>query len=414
MKNLPIRGSSFLVLFISIFLFGTHTRGATQFDAPQSGGKLSAPAAATATSVSSDSVAPEVQRAVDNAIKERLKDSKVVDMETSEAIAARLSGWAKLFAYFVGVPLAVLAATLGILGLRTFKDFSSSVAQARTEILERFESSRREAEKIAQDFKDLRAKLAESEALASEVQKLSQKVARIEDVVRFKPSSSLTPALKQDLNETLQSYYRYLKTVGLSLSLKPPTVLVDPKDLNAYYIPDPENRIVLHPELASFPDVALREFNHHVLSSVNPEWIKGSDLAGLESGLADYLASSFLDHSDFGRDAWLVFQKHSPGILLPDRNLNNNRSFSELQGEPDKYQFYGTVWGGAFWELRELFGREATDKLLLATWKECDVTAAEGKIDIFPSELLRQDKGSNRGKHAAKIRQVFLKRGLSL
>jgi len=414
MKSPTIRIIAWFILCTSISLFAAHTRAVDRFGALQSAGKPAAVVATPSNPGPPDSVAPEVQRAVDHAIRERLKDSKVVDMETSEAIAARLSGWAKLFAYFVGVPLAVLAATLGLLGLRTFKDFSSSVVKARAEVLERFEESRKEAEKIAQDFKDLRAKLAESEALASEVQKLSQKVARIEDVVRFKASDSLTPSLKQDLNDTLKSYYTYLKSVGLSLSLKPPTVLVDPKDLNAYYMPAPDNRIVLHPELASFPDVALREFNHHVLSGVKPEWMKGADLAGLESGLADYLASSFLDRSDFGKDAWLVFQRHSPGISIPDRNLSNHRSFSEIEGEPNRHQFYGTVWGGAFWDLRESLGREVIDKLLLAAWQECDVKAAEEKLEIFPRELLQQDKSHGGGKHSAKIRQVFRKRGLDL
>ena len=49
-------------------------------------------------------------------IEERLKDTKVVEFETAEAIAKRVVGWAKLFAVVVGVPLSLLIITLALLG----------------------------------------------------------------------------------------------------------------------------------------------------------------------------------------------------------------------------------------------------------------------------------------------------------
>jgi hypothetical protein len=404
----------------ALMLSAIPTRGAgTQ--APQSTEKparaqAQQPSLATPNSAApADAVSPDVRRAVDDAIKDRLKDSKVVDVETSQAIASRLADWAKLFAFFVGIPLALLAATLGFLGFRTYSDFSARVTTARDDALKRLDESRKEAETIAKDFEALRAKLAEITSLASQVQELSQKVARIEDVVRFKASPSLTPALKQSLNQSLKDYYDYLKTVGLSLTIRPPTVVIDAKDVNAYYVPAPKNRIVIHPDLAPYPDAPLREFTHHVLSSLKPAWKKGApDVAGLESGLADYLPSSFLDRSDFGRDIWPIFQRHIPGLPTPSRDVNNQRSFSEISMNEDEHHKYGTVWGGAYWELRRVLGRQTIDKLLLAAWSEFDLAASADDITVFPRELLHQDAVLEAGTHSPKIRDVFQSRGLTL
>ena len=358
---------------------------------------------------------PEVQRAVDEAINARLKDSKVVDVETSQAIASRLAEWAKLFAFFVGIPLAICAATLGFLGFRTYSDFSTRVNNARDDALKRLADARTQAETIAKDFEALRARLAEINALASQVQALSQKVDRIEDVVRFKASPGLTPTLKQHLNQTLKEYYAYLKSVGLAVTLRTPTVVIDAKDLNAYYVPAPKNQIVIHPELAPYPDVALREFTHHVLASLNPAWKEDTaDPVGLESGLADYLPSSFLDRSDFGTEIWKVFAHHSPGAQIESRELHNRRSFSEIEKGKTEHHSSGTVWGGACWELRESLGRSLVDKLLLAAWKDCDLSATSSDLATFPRELLRQDAMLDAGKNSAKIREVFRGRDLDL
>jgi hypothetical protein len=42
----------------------------------------------------------------------RIKQEKVVEIETAEAIATRLSTWANLLGVFVGIPLALLVKIL--------------------------------------------------------------------------------------------------------------------------------------------------------------------------------------------------------------------------------------------------------------------------------------------------------------
>jgi hypothetical protein len=378
-------------------------------EAPQLQGSSAANPASTRTL--QDTVPADLRRAIDAAIKDQLKDSRVVDVETSQAIATRLVDWAKIFAFLVGVPLAILATVLGFLGVRTYKDFTARVAAARDEAMQRLETAKREAESISKEFEALRNKLTETTQLAAQVQELTHKVARIEEVVRFKASRSLTPDLKESLERVLQEYHAYLKSIGLSAALRPPTIVIDDKDLNAYYdLRGKKNQIVLHSKLAPYPDAPLREFTHHVLSSLKPEWRRAvKDPFGLESGLADYLPSSFLGRSDFGKDIWPIF-----GGEVPDRNLKNNRSFSEITiGEFNQHS-NGTIWGGAYWELREALGKHTMDKLLVAAWKEVDWRASRDDLAVFPTELLHQDELHEQGAQSVKMRAVFKSRGLTI
>jgi hypothetical protein len=403
------------VVAVSGVVSGVQKQGADSDRNPASAGKAAGAAqrGSATPAPAQEAVSPEVQRAIDNAIRERLRDSKVVDVETTQAIASRLSEWAKLFGFFIGIPLAILAASLGFLGFKTYKDFSSAVARARQEVLQSLNKSREDAKKVEEELLALKTQLQESSALASQVRELSQKVARIEDVVHFRATPSLTPELKEALKNTLESYYNYLKGVGLSLSLKTPTVVISEKDLNASYDPM-KNRIMIHPEIAAYPDTALREFTHHVLIGLNHEWAADVDIGGVESGLADYLPSSFLGRSDFGKDLWPVFERHNKGSKVPSRNLKNNHSFAEIDMKQIQPHRYGTIWGGAFWELRESLGQEITDKLLLAAWKELDIEESKTSLKAFPLAIIHQDKILESGKYSAEIRKVFQGRKLAL
>jgi hypothetical protein len=232
----------------------------------------------------------------------------------------------------------------------------------------------------------------------------------MEKVVQFMASPDLTPSLKNALNQTLSEYHGYLKSIGLTLEHRAPTVVINAKQLNAYYLPAPKNQIVIHRDLAPFPDAALREFTHHVLSSLNTVFsTDAGDPVGLESGLADYLPASFMNKPDFGHDMWPVF-----GVEVTNRNLENTRSFSELQIGKTELHDAGNIWGGALWELRESMGRETIDKLALAAWAAFDLSAADHDVAAFARELLHRDQLLEAGKYATTIREVFASRDLDL
>jgi hypothetical protein len=381
------------------------------------------------------SMSAEIRRAVDDAIRERLRDSKVVELETSQAIASRLSEWAKLFGFFIGIPLFLFAAWLGAVGFKSYKDVKAIIDSAREDVTRTFDKARQDANnasdvanKTAEEVREIRAKaqedaqrfqedlqkfrekLQEVGALVPQMQELSQKVATIENVVRFKASRSMTPELKERVNQTLKHYYNYLKSVGLSRKLRAPTVVIDRKDLNAYYVGMPKNQIVAHPDLIEQPDVVLREFTHHVLLELKTGFDWSKDEIGLESGLADYLPASFTGDPDFGKDIWPIFERQDAGLKVASRNLKNQLRFSKISRISPHQN--GTVWGGAFWELREALGRETLDTLLLAAWKAVDFADYRGDLEVFPRELVKQDAALNAGAHEKEIHRVFESRAL--
>lgn len=353
-----------------------------------------------------------VQREIERAVSTRLKEQKVMEMEAAQAVVTRLSDWAKLFGVCVAVPLTLLGVVLSIMGIRTYSDFSSRVSQAREEALKPLKEAKQESDRLNQETKDLRAQVEANRALVSQVQGLSQRVDQIERVVQFKSSASLTPGLRQSLESTFSSYYAYLKSLGFSLTGPVPRVFVDPKEsMNSYY-DRPNNQIVISPELAQFADSPLREFTHYALTTLRPstKTVYIVPVDGLESGLADYFPGSFTNNADYGREIWELIRRKL-GVQVPDRRLDNHRSFSELKPNTELHDA-GNIWAGAFWQLRQTIGQGLTDRLLLASWKSFDVSKFGGDVTVYPRELEKQDEVMEGGKHAQDIRKVFTERGL--
>src|SRR5438067_1588980 len=73
---------------------------------------------------------------VDSAVAAKIKDAKVLEIETTQAIVSRLTEWAKLFGYFLAIPLTLLLATLPALGIHRYSDFNTQIAEARKQALD--------------------------------------------------------------------------------------------------------------------------------------------------------------------------------------------------------------------------------------------------------------------------------------
>ncbi len=118
---------------------------------------------------------------IKNAIKEQLKDQKVVEIEIAQAIASRLSAWVKLFAFFVGVPLAIFAIVLGFIGFKEYTDLSKKVAivkdelgRAENDVLARLKKASKEADKVDKDVKDLSVVNERLRNISSQVKQLQK------------------------------------------------------------------------------------------------------------------------------------------------------------------------------------------------------------------------------------------------
>ena len=81
-------------------------------------------------------VSSQISIEVDRAIESRFQQQQVVEIRTAQNVATRLQRWATLFGWAVGVPLAILALTLGGLGITTYADFRGRVTKALGEVEE--------------------------------------------------------------------------------------------------------------------------------------------------------------------------------------------------------------------------------------------------------------------------------------
>jgi N-acetylmuramoyl-L-alanine amidase len=67
-------------------------------------------------------------------LKEELKDQKVVEVEIAESVADRVTNWAKLAGFFVGIPLALTVVVLGGFGVYKVSDLWRLIGEAEKRV----------------------------------------------------------------------------------------------------------------------------------------------------------------------------------------------------------------------------------------------------------------------------------------
>ncbi|MDN0075101.1 zinc ribbon domain-containing protein [Crenobacter sp. SG2303] len=358
-----------------------------------------------------------VKDQVRDVLKETYKDNKVIEVEVTEAIAARLFEWAKMLAFLVGIPITVFLLVLGVLGIRTYSDFTSQVKTAQTEIADRLVQAQKRADKLKTEgdnlnaeYDKLRTQLAESKELATQVRSLSDRVDKIGEKLGFTSSSNLTPEVRRRLEAAFGKFQLYLQNLGYQA--KGGDVQLDIRETMtsgaiSYY--DPAGRkLVIDKKYSSVPDVLFREYMHAVLYSKGgvPSDPEGKLWAyyGIESGLATYFPCSFNNNPRFA-------QINAAATW----NLSKHRSFNELRAGIGFAMADGAeIWGGAFWEMRELLGQATADKLLFDAWFR--LRAEEVGNDrgaAFVRQLLEVDRATG-STHRAQIINIFAGRQLTI
>jgi hypothetical protein len=341
------------------------------------------------------------QEFLDSTLEDRVKeifyknyrDQKVVEIETTQAIADRFLGWSKLLGVVAGIPIALLLVVLSVLGIKTYADFTKQVNNVRAEVTADLTAARdnavklkqdgdklkQDGEALASDYQKLRDKFADTAALGEQVKNLSEKVAVLERLARFQT---------------------YITALGPQGAAGPISVDVREKMDNtgmiSYYDPD-KRMMVIDSKYASEASIIYREYMHQVLY---PKGISENapHYYAIESGLAWYLPCSFIGDPN-------------PAKKVSPWDLTRKRQLAEMKSDIPSAMRDGTeIWGGAFWELRQRLGQSTTDKLLFAAWfaiSADDVKADRGAS--FVRKLLELGKP-----HEGDIRAVFTERGFSL
>jgi tetrahydromethanopterin S-methyltransferase subunit G len=354
-------------------------------------------------------------------LKEQTKEQKLLEIETAQSVVTRLSDWGKLFGLVVGIPLALLAVVLTILGIKTYGDFTNSVEAAKKEALRQMQAEAtakvqevaKEGQALSADIKAIRT---EVESNRGDLKNLTKRVQGIEEKVEFK--SKVSPDLQEKLQRALTAYQRYFKKLGYRPTTDHVTVDVSKDAIPgaiSYYVPE-TNTLVIAEAYGNDPDIMLREYSHHVLYSKptieavsNPErtWA----YMAIESGLANYFVCSSKDNPAFGETT-------SQRLQLPGKNwsLQNNRRFAELKPGWRYVMSDGAqIWGGAFWDLRQKLGQDVADRLLYRTWFALEATdVGSNDPKRFLNVLLKTDSLDAGTNHSNEIKAVFKERGLEL
>jgi len=184
----------------------------------------------------------------------------------------------------------------------------------------------------------------------------------------FEPTDVLTHPLQATLQKLLDEYVAYLDRIEFPKTDKRVTIKVDKLSMaNAYYSSS-DNTILIDHRLVDDPVVALREYSLHVLASraAPPRQGRYGQYDAIESGMADYLACTFLNNPKVGELAAKVSDAKAPYI----RTLLNERKFSEFKiiNELAFPSVGPEIWGGAFWEIRTRLSREVADPIFVTAW----------------------------------------------
>ena len=339
---------------------------------------------------------------VQEIFQQHYKDQKVVEIETTQAIASRFLDWSKLFAYFVGIPIALLLFFFGLLGFKTYSDLSGKIEEAKTKVETAQQAAaqlKAEGDSLASEYQKLRSQFSDTAALGEQVKSLSAKVDVIGEKLGFTPTSKISPEAKGRIEATFAKFQSYIKGLGHQGTGEPISIDVREKmdqAMISYYIPD-KRMMVIDSKYISEEAIVYREYMHLVLY---PNGIPREDPLhyAIESGLAWYFPCSFIGDP-------------KPARTVTSWDLTKKRRFAEMRSEFGSALVDGTeIWGSAFWELRQILGQSAADKLLFDAWFSfgADAVRNDGGAS-FVLKLFSLDKP-----HEAQIRAVFVQRGLSL
>lgn len=221
----------------------------------------------------------------------------------------------------------------------------------------------------------------------------------------FEPSESLTEELQKNLDKRMQDYLAYLDKLGFAIGDQVSIRVEQMPAPNAYY----SNKvIVIDSRLANDPAVALREYGHHVLTSKLDEAWTGH-FAAIESGVADYLACSFLNNSRLGESVARVFKMKTSFL----RDLDNNKRFSELIAlKEDAMINVGTeVWGGALWAIRVAVGRDLADTIIASAWRATSWPAADSAKPLAFASALIAGARAKAEQHGQQVTSILEARG---
>jgi hypothetical protein len=317
-----------------------------------------------------------LRREIQASLREDFRDQKLVQLETTEAIAEKLTSWAKLFAFFVGIPIFLALTLFGWLGFKSYSDFSKAISNATAEIsvaLKEAQELKKHADQIGTEYSKLDKQLQETSALAGQVSELSQKVSQIEEEIKSAPAAKIS----ENTLSTLRSFQKYVEQLGFKSKNRAP-MLLDTKDVTpgngATSFNDDNNTMIIMTKHAEDLQLILESYVAHVLrsqanfSEAAYSWEAGVPFFAAYNGISAYLACSFLN---------------DPKIAYRHASLSESiKQPSRIAVAEQGIEF----WGGLFWDIRTLLTQPVADRLVASSWL---ATQPPQNAADFPDQLVK-------------------------
>ena len=252
---------------------------------------------------------------------------------------------------------------------------------------------------------------------------------KLEEIPRgftFVASTALTPELRTRLDNALQDFRNYAQSIGLRIDSKPQVAILEEKQMKnpgmlAFYDGEAPGgpELVINARYADDPDLALREYCHHLLATSRPagppkyegDFKNYSAHFAIESALAFYLPCSSDNNPQF---AHILLQRDANAV--PSVNFSRKRNLNELKGDLESaYYEDAEIWGSLFWELRTRFGPQKMDGLLARAWFTLNENApAAAQNKAFAAAIIQAASPQLGAAAAAEIKAIFTARGLVL
>lgn len=315
------------------------------------------------TRVGDDDLAFKIRAIFNEELAQRVKDPQAVELDIASKAFSRLRSW--LTPLFVIV--ALIGVTFAAFGFKEFQDFRELSLQKKKSIVADANRVKQIREQAEQQF----------QSGASTLGFVKAELERIDAGQR----AIVLQLRAADVARDLTTFHTYLHTLGL-LNTKKVAVRgnieksvgpADDKTQRDVIYFDVENGTLEFSSLVALePDIGFIKYGEYTLStSMRKKMIRQKmDIAHLlrdentksslvtmdaiGKGLAFYLAASFKDDSDLSLGSKITMK------------LNNPFQFN-ANGAVETFNI-PAIWGGMFWDLREILNEGVADTLLSQAW----------------------------------------------
>jgi uncharacterized protein YoxC len=371
-----------------------------------------------------------IENMVAAAIEKETKDKSLVEIGIAAAVTERLIAWARIFAYFVAIPMAVVLLVLTIFGYSKFEDARKLADKAETNLrgidtqLKGVETELKEVQQnksrldqlsasVDQQVRELQIKSSE---VTQRVNSLDNAVQNISQRLSF-DSSGLPATVQDKLTASAAKFLKYFENLGY----RPKTEIVNfnakPDITGALSYYDPKTQtIYVDARWADDESILFHEYAHLILYSSLPfnalsgptKW-KLSQVP-IEFGLADYFTASARSQPLIGEVAAQVLKTGTPAL----GDLANSAKITTLT--PSDYAVAAKLsggWGGAFWDIRNKVGQAAADQWIYDAWRALTDSDDALVAQSFLKNLLTQARTARGPQAEDTVRAILRDRGIS-